>query len=163
LINASPKDLFEFFKDVSRVHEYNEFCVELEDLGWLDSQTKISWSATNYLGPLSPRDFVTRVHFAKLPDGTHIVGNLAEDFHCTDQREKGRYTDRYVRMEVLMGGSIFRPVPGNPHMTNYSGISYSNPGGMIDSAIGAFVVNNIAARAPIELVEKLRKCVKKGI
>jgi hypothetical protein len=62
--------VYDLFTDNSRVHEYNEYCKDVQDLEWLDEHTKITHSRTGR--PFS-RDFVTRVHYRRLDADTHVL------------------------------------------------------------------------------------------
>lgn len=64
------------------LQEYNEFCAQIRDLEQLSEDTKLTWSASARIGPFKERDFVTRVHYRTLPDGTRLVANRAENSSC---------------------------------------------------------------------------------
>ena len=40
------EQVYGYFMDNKRVHEYNEYCTQINDLEYLDAQTKVSWSCS---------------------------------------------------------------------------------------------------------------------
>jgi len=52
--------------------QYNPMCEECRDVGWLDESTKITWATSKRVGPIAPRDFVTRCHYRKLRDDSLV-------------------------------------------------------------------------------------------
>eukprot|EP00752_Nemacystus_decipiens_P013075 g11564.t1 len=136
-IDANADDVYELFRDNERVHEYNENCVEIRDLEWLSSDTKISWSATRRVGPLQARDFVTVVHYRNLEDGTKIVINRPAE------HPDARPGKTYVRAQILRAANIMRPNAQDPTKTDFINVMHINPGGVADSWLGAMVVNRL--------------------
>ena len=74
ILNGKPEDVYRLFMDNSRVHEYNDNCVELHDIEAVDDSTKINWCATGKVGSfvmifclvgksLVSFVFATRTHF----------------------------------------------------------------------------------------------------
>lgn len=160
VLDCPPSTVVEVFRDNSKCQEYNEFFAEMDDVVQIDENTKIVWSATERIGPLRARDFATRVHFRTLPDGTELIANLAEQVSCSDQRAAGKQS-KYCRMEMLLGGHIVRSVPGSPSKCEYTQITHANPGGALDSKVGAFLANAAAAGGPIEVLASLRDVTSK--
>ena len=42
---------------------------------------------------------------------------------------------RYLRMEVYLGGSVLRPLPGNPNRTLYTTLAHVNPGACVCTSL----------------------------
>eukprot|EP00284_Hemiselmis_tepida_P012954 CAMPEP_0174934724 /NCGR_PEP_ID=MMETSP1355-20121228/50728_1 /TAXON_ID=464990 /ORGANISM="Hemiselmis tepida, Strain CCMP443" /LENGTH=219 /DNA_ID=CAMNT_0016181357 /DNA_START=45 /DNA_END=704 /DNA_ORIENTATION=- len=161
VVDASPEDIFKMFGRNDLVPEYNEFCRELEDIMVLDGSTKVTWGATGRMGPFGPRDFVTRCHTTELEGGVHVAGNLAESLPELAEacRAKGK-SGSYCRMEVLIGGTIARPIDGGAR-SEYTILCLTNPGGSADTPIGSAIMNKVAATGPLSHVAQIRKMVAK--
>jgi len=159
-LRATPEAVYELFLDNSRVHEYNEFCRRVSDIEFLHSKrphsTKITWAGSARIaGVFKPRDFVTRVHFATLKDGTKAVVNRPE------VHPRAKPTDDYVRAEILLAGNFIRPVQGHPELSEVTSVTYVNPGGIADTKVGAAVVNAICAKGPIKFFTGLENAANK--
>ena len=65
----------------------------MNDLEYLDAQTKISWSCSGTIagGVVKKRDFVTRSHYCAMEDGTLVIANRAEE------HEDAPSSDEYIR------------------------------------------------------------------
>jgi hypothetical protein len=65
----------------------------VNDLEYLDAQTKISWSCSGTIagGVVKKRDFVTRSHYCAMQDGTLVIANRAEE------HEDAPSSDEYIR------------------------------------------------------------------
>lgn len=131
-------------------------CQECRDVGWLDEATKVTWATSKHLGPLFSRDFVTRCHYRKLRDGSLMLATMSEQLRCDMLRSQGLSPTPYVRMEVLLSGYVMRPVAGGAK-TQFHAISLSNPGGVFDTRIGAYVANKVAATGPVNFIAAIRR------
>lgn len=154
VLDASPEQVFSYFMDNKRVHEYNEYCAQVEDLEYLDAQTKISWSCSGPIagGAISARDFVTRSHYSALDDGTLVIANRAEE------HDKAPPSDAYVRMKMIWGGNIFRAYDRN--QTLLTTITHINPGGVGETRFGSLFLNATAASGPRRFMNGLRTCIE---
>lgn len=142
-----------YFLDNSRVKEYNEFCNEIRDVESLDASTKLTWSASARIGPFKERDFVTRVHYRTLSDGTIVAASRAEN------SSHAPASDNYLRMEMCVGGNILQPVPGFPNRTLFTVLTHVNPGGIADSRMGAMIMNSQADKGPLRFIQSIRECI----
>lgn len=50
-----------------------------------------------------------------------------------------------------------RPNPRDPSKTDFISVTHINPGGIVDSAIGAKITNALCAQAPVKLLTSLEK------
>lgn len=158
VILAPPQEVYKLFLDNSRVSEYNEHCAKLEDVEYLSKDTKIAWSATNpydSFGITKARDFLTMVHYRRLPDGTRIVVNRPV---VHPARPAG---GTYQRAELMLAGNVIRPVKGHPDKTELTLITHINPGGIADNAVGAAIINKLTASSPVEFIKKLEAAARK--
>jgi len=158
VLDAPPEQVYTYFVDNSRVHEYNEFCKQVKDLEYLDANTKITWSASGRVGPFKERDFVTRVHYRTAPDGSLIIANRAETHPTAPE------TDRFLRMEIMIGGNVLRPVREEDgsldhSRTNITVLTHVNPGGIAETRLGTMILNSAAASGPIKFIQGLRQCI----
>ena len=127
ILRAPAEKVFKLFVDNSRVHEYNDHCTQMQDIGEVvqvisDSWTKITWAAGPKYGPLKPRDFCSVVHYIQYPNGTYLILNRpAYDANCSPTR-------KYVRATVLLAGNRISPLAnGYTHLTQ---ITHVNPGAL---------------------------------
>jgi len=155
IIDAPPREVYKLFLDNLRVNEYNEHCAILEDVERLSKDTKIAWSATNPMGMVKARDFLTMVHYRKMPDGTFVVVNRPA---VHPSRPAG---GRYQRAEILLAGNVMKPVKGHPEKTALTLITHVNPGGIVDNPIGAALINTLTSKKPVEYIEKLEAAARK--
>ena len=105
LVEAPIDKVFHLFLSNDYVQDYNPMCQECLDIGWLDRATRLTWATSRRVGPISPRDFVTRCHYRKLRDGTLVVAQMSEQLPCLEFRANGLSTTPYTRMEVQLCGS----------------------------------------------------------
>ena len=131
-------------------------CQECLDIGWLDRATRLTWATSRRVGPISPRDFVTRCHYRKLRDGTLVVAQMSEQLPCLEFRANGLSTTTHTRMEVQLCGYILRPIQ-NGAQTELHMLSLSNPGGIFDTQIGATTANFFAVTGPVNVITAMRK------
>eukprot|EP00903_Cladosiphon_okamuranus_P007169 g6961.t1 len=148
-LDADAGELYKLFLDNERVHEYNDNCKEVRDLEQLSRDTKVSWASTPRYGPFKARDFVTAVHYRTLDDGTMMVINRPVE-HPAARRGK-----KYVRAEILIATNIMRPNSDDPAKTDFISVTHINPGGIVDSKLGAKIVNRLCAKAPVNLLVAL--------
>ena len=153
-LDAPPEQVYSYFMDNKRVHQYNEYCAEVEDLEYLDDQTKISWSCSGPIagGTISARDFVTRSHYCALDDGTLVIANRAEE------HDKAPPSHRYVRMKMVWGGNIIRA--HGRDRTLLTTITHINPGGVGETRYGLLFLNATAASGPRKFMNGLRMCIE---
>jgi hypothetical protein len=146
IIDAPIDEVYSLFVDNKRVHEYNEYCKEVQDLEWLDDTTKVTYSLT---GRPWSRDFVTRVHYCTLPDSTRVIVNRAEEHHLAPIRPN------YTRMTMPLGANILRPAPGDSKKTELTLITHLNPGGFAQTHFGAMVTNRLSTDSPRQFLSRL--------
>ena len=140
VIDAPPDAVYALFADTRRAKEFNEYCVECEDIDRYDEATKVSWSATKPFGPFKPRDFVTLCHFTKLKSGARCIVNRP----CVHAARPE--VAKYRRAEVVLAANIVEPTSDG--RTRLTLLTQVNPKGAIDSAVGAKITNAIVARSP---------------
>jgi hypothetical protein len=151
------------FVDASKVKEYNEHIVSMEDRAefskridsstGIEHWTKLTWSSTPSYGPFKPRDFFSVVHFRRYPDGSFIVLNRPAYHSSGSNPADADKKHRYLRATVLLAGNIIRPAPGN--RTHLTMIAHVNPAGGGDTRAGAFFANKLCAAAPPAFIRKL--------
>jgi len=156
VIKAPPREVFKLFLDNSRVSEYNEHCNDLEDLEHLSPDTKISWSVTTPFGPFKARDFVTMVHYRE----ERSTGVLMAVNRPASHPDKP-LNSVFQRGEVLLAGNVMEPVAGDPSSTKLTLITHINPGGIVDNAVGAVIMNKLTATSPVEFIKKLEVASQK--
>ena len=89
-------------------------CLRLRPCLYTHSLTHSQTRMHTQVGPFKERDFVTRVHYRTLADGTLVVANRAE------RSSKAPVSERYLRMEIMVGGNIIRPIDSDPTRTNFT-------------------------------------------
>lgn len=62
-----------------------------------------------------------------------------------------------MRAEILIATNIMRPNRADPSKTDFISVTHINPGGIVDSKIGAKVANKLCAKAPVNLLTSLEK------
>ncbi|CAM9582498.1 unnamed protein product, partial [Choristocarpus tenellus] len=68
-----------------------------------------------------------------------------------------RRSGKYVRAEILIASNIMRPNRLDPSKTDFISVTHINPGGIVDSALGASIVNALCAQAPVKLLMSLER------
>jgi len=156
-INAPISRVYKLFLSNDYVLKYNQYCSEIRDVGFLDPSTKISWATSKKMGPFSARDFVTRCHYRCLRDGSLLLSTMSEaGLPCTDFRDEGSSPGEYVRMDVILGGYLFQSI-GDGSKTRFQMVSLCNPGGALDSTVGAMISSMLCASGPIKFISALRR------
>ncbi|CAM9316264.1 unnamed protein product [Chrysoparadoxa australica] len=151
-LKAKAEDIYALFHSNDRVHEYNENCKEVRDLEEFEGgATKISWSRSPRMGPFKARDFITVVHYTELEDGTLAVVN-----HPVNHK-LAPITKQFIRAEILIATNMMRPNPKDNSLTDFISVTHINPGGIVDSAIGAKLMNALCAKAPVKMLKCLEK------
>uniref|UniRef100_A0A7S1HHL7 START domain-containing protein n=1 Tax=Hemiselmis andersenii TaxID=464988 RepID=A0A7S1HHL7_HEMAN len=149
--------VYHLFLSNDYVLQYNQFCSEIQDVGWLDKSTKISWASSKSMGPFAPRDFVTRSHYRILRDGSLLLSTMSEaGLPCTEFREQGSNPEEYVRMDVVLGGYLFQSTDDGSK-TRFQMVSLCNPGGALDSTVGAMISSMLCATGPVKFISALRR------
>jgi len=156
IIDANINEVYKLFQTNDYVLEYNSMCQECLDVGWLDPSTKLTWASSKRIGPILPRDFVTRCHYRRLRDGTVVLATMSEPLLCEEFRQGGEY----CRMDVTLGGYLLRPID-NGRKTEFSMLSLANPGGVLDSQVGAMISNMVCATGPITFISNVRSLTAK--
>jgi len=157
ILNSSPQKVFQLLMDNSRVHEYNENCVELYDIEYLNSNTKINWCATGKFGPFKARDFVTVVHFREL-EGESNGGYVS--LAANIEHSKLPPTSSYVRSQIQLAATFMMPVPGQPNKTKFVQVTQVGQlGGVADSRMAKKITQNLAEKAPVDFVKKFDKAL----
>ncbi|EKX47403.1 hypothetical protein GUITHDRAFT_106846 [Guillardia theta CCMP2712] len=151
IIDANINEVYRLFQTNDYVLEYNSMCQECIDVGWLDPSTKLTWASSKRIGPILPRDFVTRCHYRRLRDGTIVLATMSEPLPCEEFRQGGEY----CRMDVTLGGYLLRPIDHGTR-TEFSMLSLANPGGVLDSQVGAMISNMVCATGPITFISSVR-------
>lgn len=175
LIDAPPEAVFQMFIDKSRVKEYNEHIVEMDDrktfpvvsnpISGLKHWTKLTWTSTPSYGPFKPRDFFSVVHYRSYRDGSYVIVNRPA-YHSSDKAlsegsKKKSGNQKYVRATILLAGNIIKPVKGDKNKSYLTMIAHVNPGGGADTRTGAFFANKFCAAAPPTFIRKLEAAAKK--
>ena len=158
IMDASPREVFELFQDNSRVHEYNDNCVKLQDIEMIDENTKINWCATANFGPFKARDFVTLVHFSR--DNTN-GGFFSVAAHVDHPALPP--ADGYVRSKIQLNATFMHPVKGKPNKTRFIQITrVGDLGAIVDgNAMARKITQQLQERAPIEFNDKFNKALKR--
>ncbi|KAJ1401457.1 hypothetical protein B484DRAFT_338933, partial [Ochromonadaceae sp. CCMP2298] len=148
VLDASPESVFQLFADNSRVKEFNEHCLDSQDVHLIprglglvgggmglgaETWTKVAWSATPTYGIFKARDFLSVVNYTKYPNGTYVVLNRPGYLSSHAPRS------RYVRATILLAGNVIRPHGHN--QTLLTTVAQINPGGVSDTPAAAWVIN----------------------
>mmetsp|Transcript_89796 Transcript_89796/g.256664 ORF Transcript_89796/g.256664 Transcript_89796/m.256664 type:complete len:153 (-) Transcript_89796:1210-1668(-) len=133
---------------------YNDNCKCVLDLEKIDSDTKITWATSPKFGPFRARDFCTLVHFRVFDDKRLVVVNQPAT------HVKAPCSKSFVRSEVILAGTILRPLASDPSKTEILTITAINAGGAADSRAGAMVMNTVATTAPVNFVRRLEASAK---
>jgi len=155
IIDSPLPQVYDLFRSNEFVREYNEYCQECEDVGFIDPATKVTWATSKPFFPFSSRDFVTRSHYRRLRDGSLVLATMSEQLPCADFQERG-LSDEYVRMDMTLGGYVLRPIDGG-RKTEFQMLSLANPGGALDSTVGAMMLKVCVATGPIGLIQSVRR------
>ena len=114
---------------------------------------------------IKARDFVTNVHYRETKDGILMAVNRPAIHKSKPVNSKSvpPFTMRgyleliaifqmfiflsfsFQRAEVLLAGNVMEPVPGDPGKTKLTLITHINPGGIVDNAIGAALINKVTS------------------
>mmetsp|Transcript_39358 Transcript_39358/g.93118 ORF Transcript_39358/g.93118 Transcript_39358/m.93118 type:complete len:359 (+) Transcript_39358:433-1509(+) len=156
VVRAEPKVVFEILRDSRRVDEYNKECAATRDLARLADDTKLMWACSKTYFPFKPRDFVTRVHSAQLPDGSYVIASESPENFVPSPQD-----GPYVRTNVLLSGSVMRPLKGNPNYTEFITLGHINPGGAADTPLGAQLANKICIYGPVAFIRRLEAAAQK--
>ena len=155
IMDASPSDVFRLFKDNSRVHEYNDNCVELHDIESINEETKISWCATAKIGPFKARDFVTLVHYCDHKGGFASVAAHVD--HPLLPPAEG-----YVRAQIQINATFMHPIPNEPNKTCFIQMTrVGELGSILDSPVARKVSQQIQENAPIDFSKKFNEALKR--
>jgi len=149
ILNGKPEDVYRLFMDGSRVHEYNDNCVELHDIEAVNDSTKINWCATGKFGPFKARDFVTLVHFCDNHRGGYasVAANVE---HPSLPPANG-----YVRSQIQLAATFMQPVPGEPNKTRFVQLTQVGElGGVADSPMAKKISLQLQEKAPIDFCRK---------
>lgn len=154
VINAAPSKVYDLFVHAHRARDFNEYCDTCVDIQQLNHNTKVSWSVTKPFGNglFKARDFVTLCHYRDLSDGSRCIIN-----HATTHplRPASR---RYQRAEVVLAANIIKPHGAKG--THLTLLTQVNPGGAIDTSIGARIVNQIVKRSPVAFFDAVEKAAR---
>ena len=130
---------------------------EVRDVGFLDPSTKISWASSKRVGPFSPRDFVTRCHYRRLWDGSLLLSTISErGLECNSFRDQGISAGEYCRMDIILAGYLFQSIDSGKR-TRFQMVSLCNPGGALDSTVGAMISNMLCSTGPIKFINAIRR------
>jgi hypothetical protein len=191
ILNANADKIFELFLTNDRVHEYNDHCVEVQDLQLLPTTSqkpniiqqfcKVAWARSPIYGVFKPRDFISVVYCEKRNDGSYIIMNrpayvqsppmqppMQPPLHTTSSAKRKNAkkddiekTSKYVRATILLGGNILQPI--NTKQTKVTMIAHVNPGGGGDTQTAAWFINKMCAREPQNFLKKLEIAANKII
>lgn len=56
-----------------------------------------------------------------------------------------------------------RPNPDDPTKTDFISVTHINPGGIVDSRVGAKIANRLCAKAPVNLLVALERCANSPV
>lgn len=156
IMHASPHEVNSLFNNDDRVHEYNENCVQLQDLEMLSNNAKINWSATSKFGPFSARDFVTLVTYRYLGPEHGYVSLAASVEHP----KLAAVRDGYVRSQIQLAATFMKPVRGDPNKTRFVQVmQVGNLGGVADSPLAKRIKSNLELKAPVDFVKKFNSAL----
>lgn len=161
ILNSSPQKVYSLFMDNSRVHEYNDNCVELHDIEYLNSNTKVNWCATGKFGPFKARDFVTAVHFRELVQekSSHGVGYVS--IASNIEHSKLPPTTNYVRSQIQLAATLMMPIPGQPNKTKFVQVTQVGQlGGVADSRMAKKITQSLAEKAPVDFCKKFDRALQ---
>jgi hypothetical protein len=161
ILNSSPQKVYSLFMDNSRVHEYNDNCVELHDIEYLNSNTKVNWCATGKFGPFKARDFVTAVHFRELVQekSSHGVGYVS--IAANIEHSKLPPTTTYVRSQIQLAATLMIPIPGQPNKTKFVQVTQVGQlGGVADSKMAKKITQSLAEKAPVDFCKKFDRALQ---
>ena len=164
ILNSSPQKVYQLFMDNSRVHEYNENCVELHDIEYLNHNTKVNWCATGKFGPFKARDFVTAVHFRELVGRRNRVTSSGVGYvsiAANIQHSKLPPTTHYVRSEIQLAATLMIPLPGQPNKTKFIQVTQVGQlGGVADSKMAKKITQGLAEKAPVDFCKKFDQALQ---
>jgi len=80
-----------------------------------------------------------------------VLATMSEPLPCEEFRQGGEY----CRMDVTLGGYLLRPIDHGTR-TEFSMLSLANPGGVLDSQVGAMISNMVCATGPITFISSVR-------
>jgi len=156
-IDASIDKVYGLFLSNDYVCEYNDLCQEVRDVGFLDPSTKVSWASSKRIGPFAPRDFVTRCHYRRLWDGSLLLSTMSErTLECNSFRAEGVSAGQYCRMDIILAGYLFQSIDSGTR-TRVEMVSMANPGGVLDSTVGAMISSMLCSTGPLKFVAALRR------
>ncbi|GMI24395.1 hypothetical protein TrCOL_g4095 [Triparma columacea] len=167
VMNRSPKECFELFKNDERVGEYNDNCVELEDIARLQygggvgggNEVKVNWCATGKYGVFGPRDFTTVVRNEETEDGGYL--SVATAIDMEGYKGLGR-REGYVRSRIVLSASFMKPVEGEDGKCEFWQLTkVGELGGVANTRIAKKIQSKLLERAPIDFLERFGKAVVK--
>ena len=108
IVDAPPAKVLALLRasDAETIRQYNPMYASGYDLQQLDPNTKVSYGTARKVGPMKPRDTVTRVAFRELPSGGTVLM-----LRAVDHSEKP-VASKYVRARILRGMHLVQPVQG---------------------------------------------------
>jgi hypothetical protein len=144
-IDASPEAMYEVLApgDIDIVRTYNPLVDDGYDVEYLDKDSKISWSQTQAIWPIRPRDFVTYITRTSLSGGATALLQLA-----TSHPDAPEGNDSSVVRGEINGMFYIRPVKGKPRECTFTMMHRFNPGGTIPT----WLVNWLAEMKPASFI-----------
>jgi hypothetical protein len=144
IIDATPQDVFDVFRDNDSIMKLNNNCENLIDLhlfpSTTDFQGRIQWTKVafskatpKHLPFVKSREFYSLVTFNQfLNNGTYIIVNRPAYMSA-----ESKITDS-VLGSILLAGNIIEPFHNRTRITQ---IIHINPGGSADTPAVAWILN----------------------
>ncbi|GMH58022.1 hypothetical protein TrRE_jg796, partial [Triparma retinervis] len=165
VLDRSPSECFELFRDDKRVSEYNDNCRELEDVARIssppDGEVKVNWCATGRFGPFERRDFTTVVRNEAVDGGEGGYLSVATAIEMEGYGGLGRRKG-YVRSRIVLSASFMKPVEGEGGKCEFWQLTkVGELGGVANNRVARRLQDKLLEKAPIDFLERFGKAVVK--
>ena len=149
IVDAPPAKVLALLRasDAATIRQYNPMYASGYDLQQLDPNTKVSYGTARKVGPMKPRDTVTRVAFRELPSGGTVLM-----LRAVDHADKP-LSSKYVRARILRGMHLVQPVHGAAGKTNFTFTQQVDCGG----ALPAWLMNILITQDAVQFIERIGK------
>jgi hypothetical protein len=152
IVDAPPAKVLALLRasDAETIRQYNPMYASGYDLQQLDPNTKVSYGTARKVGPMKPRDTVTRVAFRELPSGGTVLM-----LRAVDHSEKP-VASKYVRARILRGMHLVQPVHGAAGKTNFTFTQQVDCGG----AVPAWLMNILITQDAVQFIDRIGKVAR---
>ena len=149
IVDAPPAKVLALLRasDAATIRQYNPMYASGYDLQQLDPNTKVSYGTARKVGPMKPRDTVTRVAFRELPSGGTVLM-----LRAVEHADKP-LSSKYVRARILRGMHLVQPVHGAAGKTNFTFTQQVDCGG----ALPAWLMNILITQDAVQFIERIGK------